>query len=72
VLNTKEKRKMKEREFIKKIQEQNENLRGFTDCLIFRVYWSLDKKGNVILDTDSLNEDFNLKLDELLSFTKQN
>jgi hypothetical protein len=62
---------MKEREFLNKLREQNESLRGFTDCLILRVYWSLDDKGNVILDTDMLNEDFTLKLDELISFTEE-
>ena len=62
---------MKERKFLNKIHEQNESLRGFTDCLILRVFWSLDNKENVVLDIDSLNEDFNIKLDELISFTEK-
>jgi hypothetical protein len=56
---------MKEREFQAKSRELFENLRGHTDCFIVRLFWSLDEKGNVILDEDSLKYDFEEKLREL-------
>lgn len=56
---------MKERQFQNELRELFEDFRGHTDCFIMRVYWSLDKEGNVILDEASLKEDFEMKLREL-------
>lgn len=56
---------MNEREFQKELRARFEDLRGHTDMMILRVYWTLDEKGNVILDEDSLKEDFEMRLREL-------
>ena len=56
---------MKEREFQNKLRELFESLRGHTDCFIIRVYWTINKKGDVVLDEDSLKEDFEMRLREL-------
>ncbi len=56
---------MKEREFQKELREMFEDKRGHIDMFILRVFWTIDNKGNVILDEDSLKEDFEMKLREL-------
>ena len=56
---------MNEREFTRRLREHFEDLRGHTECFILRVFWTIDKNGNVILDEDSLKEDFELHLREL-------
>ncbi len=56
---------MKEREFQSKIRDIFEDLRGYTEKFILNIYWSLDEKQNVILDEDSLKEEFEEKLKEI-------
>ena len=62
--------KMKEREFNAKFRKMFEDLRGHTDMMILNVYYSLDEKGNVLIDTDTLQEEFEEELKNLVELTK--
>lgn len=53
---------MKENEFNKILKEIN-----FYDGLIIKIYYSLDENDNIILDIESMTEEFNNKIDELLN-----
>ncbi len=61
---------MKEREFNAKFRKMFEDLRGHTDMMILNVYYSLDEKGNVLIDTDTLQEEFEEELKNLVELTK--
>ena len=56
---------MKEKEFTKKLEELN-----FTQGLIINPFYALDKKGNVVLDVESMEEELQIKIKELQEVLK--
>lgn len=56
---------MEEREFQKELRNIFEDLRGHTDMMILRVYWSIDENKNVVIDEENLKEEFEIKLREI-------
>lgn len=51
---------MKENEFEKGLEEW-----GYTDGMNILISYTLDENGNVILDEESMKEEFNIKLKEI-------
>jgi hypothetical protein len=51
---------MKEQEFEKELEEW-----GYTDGINIMVYYTIDEKGNVVLDEESIKEELEIKLKEL-------
>jgi hypothetical protein len=51
---------MKEKEFIKELKELN-----LFNGLDINVYWYLDDKQDILIDFDSMKEEFNNKLKEI-------
>ncbi len=51
---------MKEKEFIKVLKEMN-----FYDGLTIEVYYSIDDKGNVILDEEGIKKELEIRLNEM-------
>ena len=55
---------MKEKEFIKQLEELNLNE------LVISVYWALNENGSVMIDEESMKEEFNNKLQEIKDILK--
>ena len=55
---------MKQKEFVKQLEELNLNE------LIISVYWVLNEKGSVMIDEESIKEEFNNKLQEIKDILK--
>ena len=55
---------MKQKEFVKQLEELNLNE------LIISVYWVLNEKDSVMIDEESIKEEFNNKLQEIKDILK--